>query len=242
MIDLSISTGALAHAIHYTVVGAGLVGLLVLIGPQLLGRPPRRALRDEHERRVAHLGEQIAAGSLGSTLTAFPVALAQRTTAEPPRDPRSSLLVPVAILSSAAAAAVHAAVGPEHFRERFLFGLFFACAALCQVTWSLLAAARPSRWLLEAAAVGNVAAIALWAATRTVGLGSLLPSPEQIGAWDVTCVAWELVTVLCCVALLRAPGRPPRMPSWDGWDVAARVWAIGSVVVLVGLRVSGADA
>lgn len=240
MIDLSVSTSALAHGIHYTVVGAGLVGLGALIGPQLLGRPPRRAVHDDHARRVALLDEQIASGSLGSTLTTFPVAVAPRVAVRPVNDLRSSLLVPVAIVSSASAAAVHAAVGPEHFRERFLFGLFFACSALCQVAWSLLAAVRPTRWLLELAVVGNAVAIVLWAVTRTLGLGALLPAPEEIGPWDVSCVAWELVTVLSCAALLRGRGRPPRMPSWDGWDRAARVWGIGSVLVIAGLWLSGA--
>jgi hypothetical protein len=242
MIDLSIRAGVLAHAVHYAVLGVGIAGLAVLVGPQLLGRPAR-AVDDEHSRRIRLLDEQIAAGSLGTTtaLRTLPLALAPGTAPVAATDLRSSLLLPVAILSSAAAAGVHAAVGPDHFRERFLFGMFFAVAALAQITWSVVVAFRPDRRLLQLAVVGNLAVVALWAVTRTTGLGALLPAPEAVGPWDLAAGAWELLAAACAFRLL-APGAPPltRLAPWVQWHRYARACALASVAVLAALSVSGA--
>ncbi|MFL6108876.1 MAG: hypothetical protein ACJ72L_18105, partial [Marmoricola sp.] len=153
MIALSIGATAVAHGIHYAVLGVGLVGLLALLGPQLVGGRRGASVHDEHSLRVRALSEQISEGSLGLRFTpATPTLTRPRA-----HDPASDRYLPLAVVSSAAAAGVHAAVGPEHFREEVLFGLFFAGSALAQVLWSGLMAVRPSRALLVAAVIGNTA-------------------------------------------------------------------------------------
>lgn len=232
MIELSVGASTLAHGVHYAVLVTGLLGLLALLGPQWTGGRTTHAPRDEHERRVAELHRQLAGGV--TTLTAPPGPALRRTGAA----------LPIAVISSTAAASVHAAVGPAHFRELFLFGLFFAGSAIAQVVWSLLMVLRPSRSLLVAALVGNSVVLVLWAVTRTVGLPfGLLPSPEAVGPWDLCCGLWEAVVVVACAALLRSR-YPVRLhvPTWELWPRSAHVWAVVSVLALGALSVSGAGA
>jgi hypothetical protein len=144
------------------------------------------------------------------------------------------------VVSSAAAAGVHAAVGPAHFREQTLFGLFFVGAAMAQVVWSTAAVIRSSRTLLVAGAVGNMALITLWLITRTVRLPGLLPAPEPVGPWDLACVGWELVVVVACVRAVRLGHAQDPLATWVGWHHLARWWALASVVGLGLLSVSGA--
>lgn len=244
VIALSIGATGVAHGIHYAVLAVGVVGLLALLGPQLVGRPRPAAPYDEHSRRVQALAAQISSGNLG-------VRVAPPVLGPVPRyvDRVRARYLPVAVVSSAAAAGVHAAVGPEHFREQVLFGLFFVGAALAQIVWAVLMATRPQRSLLVAAVVGNSAVLVLWLVTRTVGLPGLLPAPEAVGVWDLACGAWELVVVLCAARALQAhtdPGADPdadlRLPAWVDWETSARAWALASVLVLLALTLSGAGA
>jgi hypothetical protein len=237
---LSIGATSVAHDIHYAVLGVGLLGLLALLGPQLVGGRRIAAARDEHELRVRALTEQIATGGLGVIVVPpRPTRLPER----PTTDSAVTRFLPLAVVSSAAAAGVHAAVGPEHFREQVLFGLFFAGAALGQITWAFLMALRPSRALLVAAVLGNSAVLVLWAATRTVGLPGLLPRPEAVGPWDLCCGVWELVVVLCAGRVLRAtPVTGLRLPAWPDWEPLARLWLLGSAGALLALTLSGAGA
>lgn len=237
MIGLSIGATSLAHGVHYAVLGVGFVGLLALLGPQLVGGRRTAILRDEHDRRVEAVMQQIATGSLGVRTT--PTVL---TRSRPAISLIRSRYLPLAVVSSAAAAGVHAAAGPAHFREQLLFGLFFAVSALAQIIWSVTMVIRPSRALLVAAVIGNSAILALWLATRTVGLPVLLPTPEAVGPWDLCCGAWELVVVLAASRVLRGDYLPDlRLPDWSDWEPAARVWALGSALVLLSLTLIGAS-
>ena len=233
MADSAIDASALAHGVHYAVLGIGLVGLLALLAPQWTGRHRPVEPRTEHELRVAALLRQIADGSRG---------LLENVVLDGPRTRRpASAVLPVAVISSTAAAGVHAAVCPAHFRESAVFGLFFAGSAVAQVLWSVAMVLRPSRRLVRGAVAGNASVLVLWAVTRTVGLPfGLLPRPEAIGPWDLSCGAWELVVVLTCATLLRRRG-DLRVPTFDFWPRSAHVWLIASSVVLGALTVSGAS-
>jgi hypothetical protein len=243
---MSISATAVAHDIHYAVLGIGVVGLLVLLGPQWVGAHRGLPPRDEHAQRVQALTEQIASGGLGRHVTPpVPSALLNRPVG---LDPVRARYLPLAVIGSTAAAGVHAAVGPAHFREQVLFGLFFAGAALAQIAWSMAMVVRPGRSLLMAAVVGNSAVLALWATTRTIGLPGLLPNPESVGPWDLFCAAWELLVVINAGRALRAADDRVdsrvdlRLPAWPDWDPSARAWAVGSVLVLLALTLIGASA
>ncbi len=240
MIELSAgATSVVAHGIHYGVVGVGLAGLVALLGPQLVGGR-RASIRDEHDLRVLALTVQISAGRLG--VRATPSRPASVPWSEAVDDVRA-LYLPLAVVSSAAAAGVHAAVGPAHFREGVLLGMFFASAALAQVGWALAMAVRPSRPLLVAAVAGNSAVLLLWLVTRTIGLPGVLPGPEALGTWDVLCGVWELTVVLAAVHILRADaGARLRLPAWPDWSSSARAWAIGSALVLPAVSLLGIGA
>lgn len=227
---VSVGAGSVAHDVHYTVLGIGLLGLVAMLAPG--GRP----VQDEHALRVRALREAVAAG----TLTGGPHS--PRHVLAPVAPLTSRLWLPLAVVSCTAAAGVHGAVGPAHFREKAVIGLFFVVATTMQVVWSLLVVARPGPHLLAAGAVGNASLIVLWAVTRTFGLPGLLPGPEAVGAWDLACVAWEAAAVVAClVALGSAPGGTrSRVAGWAEWDQRARLWAYVSVVGLGLLSISGA--
>lgn len=240
---LSSGASVVAHSVHYGVLAIGLFGLLALVGPRWAAPrdPHRNAPRDRHEQRVLALRRQFDPAGRSAVVRPDlrPALVLVRTTSA------ERLLLPLAVVSSAAAAGVHAAVGPAHFREATLFGLFFTVAALFQILWSVAVVHRPSRTAYVLGAVGNLAVVALWAVTRSAGLPwGLLPRPEAVGAWDVCCAVWEIAVAVTCVALRRSTSRPQRLtvPSWADWSTVARGWATASVLILLALSFSGAGA
>ena len=241
---LSLSATAVAHGIHYAIVGVGVVGLVVLLAPGLLAQPS--APRDEHDARVRALRTAIDTDALTTTLQLARTSVARWQA--PVLTTTQRTLLPMAVVSSAAAAGVHAAAGPAHFREATLFGLFFAGSALLQLVWAGAVAVRASRPLLVAGVVGNLAVVALGAVTRTAGLPfGLLPEPEAVGPWDLACAGWELAVAGSCVAALRslprgAPVSPVRLVDWRQWHPGVRIFAGASVAMLVVLSLSGAGA
>ena len=237
MIELSVGATTVAHSLHYAVLGVGFLGLFALLGPQLVGGRRATTVADEHTLRVLALADQISVGGLGVTVT----PTLPRTWPRPAViDHVSARYLPIAVVSSAAAAGVHTAVGPAHFREGLAFGMFFAVAALAQVGWALVMAVRPSRSLLVAAVVGNSAVLLLWLVTRTIGLPGLLPEPEAIGAWDLSCGIWELAVIVAAGQILRAqPRNGLRIPTWSDWEPSARAWALGSASALPALALFG---
>ena len=129
------------------------------------------------------------------------------TTPEPaPSRDGDRALWRIAVVATAASGVVHAVAVPHHAEENLLFGVFFFLSACVQFLWCTLALLAPTRSLLRWGAVVDVALIALWALTRTVGLPGLLEGPEAVGSWDVAAKLWEVVALLCSVALLQRTG------------------------------------
>lgn len=246
-----------AHSVHYAIVLAGLLGLALLLVPQFVESHRRHPVstperpRDEHEARLVLLRSQIAAGTLGRRTTKAHLA-EQSTRAErawaslwrpQPLSTTQRVILPLAVVASAAAAGVHAAVGPAHFRESLLFGTFFALAALGQLAWAGAASVHCTRALLRIGVVGNLAILVLWVVTRTVGLpGGLLPAPEAVGPWDLACAAWEVAVVVSCLAMLRRRHISSRLPAWPEWHIGVRAFVYVSVLLLAALSFSGAGA
>ncbi|MGH2527767.1 MAG: hypothetical protein ACRDH0_00225, partial [Actinomycetota bacterium] len=112
---------------------------------------------------------------------------------------------------SAGAAGIHFAVVQSHFEEYWLFGVFFAVVAWLQAAWAILVVARPSRAVLLAGALVNGGVVAIWIASRTVGipLGPESGTAEAVTLPDVTATAFEIVLVLGPLALLSS--RPHRL-------------------------------
>lgn len=238
----------LAHGIHSAIVAAGIVGILALLLPQLHERlmGPQRARvrvpRDAHEARVMELRAEIAAGVLGTPRgwTSTPALPAP----EPPLSTAERTLLPAAFVASAAAAGVHAAMAPSHLGHQALLGVGFVAAAAFQLAWAGSLVLGASRRSVSVGAVVNLALIALWAASRSVGLPGLLDQPEPVGPWDLACVAWELVVVVSCVRVLattatpRTPATGPLAPG-HRWDGRVTALAVGSAAALAALSVTG---
>lgn len=233
---LTAGVGSVAHDVHYAVLVLGLVGLAALLVPW-----PSTSAPDEHERRVAALRAQLSAGAPGSVAT---VPRHSAETLAAPVGAASSiarLWHPLAVVSTVAAAGVHAAVGPEHWREGVVLGLFFAVAAVAQVGGAALLAVRPSALVLRAGVAGTTALLALWVASRTVGVPLVPGGRESVGGWDLACVLWEVVAVVAgAVALRRSQAPLPRtILPWSRWHAGVRLLAAGSVVTLVALSAAG---
>lgn len=126
----------------------------------------------------------------------------------------NDLLLMAAALSWAAAA-IHAVVIPEHFREWIVFGVFFVVIAMFQFGWGARVYARPGRRLLQLGAAVNLAVAAVWMVSRTVGIpaGPEPWHPEGVGLVDVMATLDELLIVALAGAVL-AGRRPPRLPTW----------------------------
>ncbi|WP_395659252.1 hypothetical protein [Nocardioides sp.] len=229
----------LAHSVHVALVTAGLAGLGALLAPTVAHRPRPGTVRDAHDARVGALRAAVARYAADGSVGAL------RTTPDRSTDRSlrlqsagSTVLVPLAVTSSLAAASVHAALVPAHLRERTVFGLFFVVVAVAQLAWAERGLRRPTRGWLAAGAVGNLAVLGLWAVTRTLGLPlGLLPEPEAVGAWDLTCAAFEVAVVGACLTGLRRGIRPAA--PWREWNPALHAWAALAGTLLVVLALGG---
>jgi hypothetical protein len=131
-----------------------------------------------------------------------------------PATARPYLLAAPASLS-AGAAAIHFAVVFEHFTDDTLYGAFFLVLAWAQLIWPAVLLWRPSRLWLWLGLAGNAAVLAVYIASRTVGLpfGPDLHHPESVGALDVMSCVLEFALIAGCAALLWRPqllDRPTR--------------------------------
>jgi len=136
-------------------------------------------------------------------------------------------LVAVAAGLSIAASMIHASVTVPHFREYWLFGVFFVLAALFQLIWGLAAwTRRDDRRLLAVGAVVNVAIVLLWLATRTVGL-PIGPEPGEVEParlHDLLATADELAVALACGLVLIAGERGAVRLAW----LAIPLWILAA--------------
>ncbi|CAN5362278.1 hypothetical protein BH11ACT8_BH11ACT8_32170 [soil metagenome] len=241
MTTLSTAVGAslLAHGLHYAMVLVGLWGLGALLLPHVLDRgSSTMAWRPStaHDARVAALRATVAAGGLGRPIEQ-PVV--EEPLPERP-EPASARGLPLALVGSATAAGIHAAVAPPHLRDSALFGFFFLAVALAQLAWTAALLQRPHADLLRVGVALNVALIGLWLVTRTVGLPfGLLPERHPVGGWDVACVVWEATVILCCVHALRREV-PARLPGWFDWHPSSRAAVGAAAMSLVLLTLCGA--
>ncbi|MEO5940551.1 MAG: hypothetical protein ABIZ72_06230 [Candidatus Limnocylindrales bacterium] len=126
------------------------------------------------------------------------------TAATRPPSIRRSLAVIMAGLS-AGAAIIHLAAAPAHFGEIGDLASGFVVAAIFQAIWIRWCLAGPSRGTALVGIAGNLAIVAAWAWTRTVGLpfGELAGTPEPAGYPDVASVVFELLLIAGLVGRLR---------------------------------------
>lgn len=133
------------------------------------------------------------------------------------------------------AACVHGSVMVTHFREYWLFGLFFAVVTPLQVAWAEAVRRSPEHVrLLVLGAAGNLAIVAVWVTSRTVGLpfGPDRLQAEGVGVKDVLATLDELsLAAIVAAVVLRAGPRPaPAAVVPLAWTLAA----VGLVAALIG--------
>src|SRR5262245_31221961 len=128
---------------------------------------------------------------------------------------------------SAAAAAIHFAVVFEHFEDYLLYGVFFLVLAWAQLIWPAVLLWRPSRLWLWLGMAGNAAVLAVYVASRTVGLpfGPDLHHPEPVGALDVVSCVLEFALITGCAALVWRPSLADRPVRRRGGVAAATLLA-----------------
>ncbi len=105
----------------------------------------------------------------------------------------------------AGAAAVHLSVAPEHFREAAIYGTFFLVAGLLQALSGAVLLVRASAVVVAGSLAGNLALLALWLVTRTVGIpaGPAAGALESIGTRDLVASACELVSAVAAAVVVR---------------------------------------
>jgi hypothetical protein len=140
-------------------------------------------------------------------------------------DVRRTLVIILAGLS-AGAAMIHLAAAPSHYREIGDLAAGFVVSAAFQAAWIRWCLAGPSRSTIAIGIAGNLAIVAAWTWTRTIGLpvGEFAGAPEPVGFPDAASVVFELLLVAGLVI------------RWLEIDVAlsrrAAVRAIASVAVV----------
>jgi hypothetical protein len=144
---------------------------------------------------------------------------------------RPYLLGALAALS-VGAAAIHFAVVFAHFEEYTLYGVFFLVLSWAQLIWPAVLVWRPSRPWLWAGIGGNAIVLAVYVASRTVGLpfGPDLHNTESVGGLDVVSCVLEAGLIAGCAALLWRPSLADRP--------APRRGALASMAALVAVPVA----
>jgi len=143
---------------------------------------------------------------------------------------RPYLLGGVASLS-VGAAAIHFAVIFEHFAEYTLYGVFFLVVAWAQMIWAAVVLWRPSRLWLSLGIAGNALVLAVYVASRAVGLpvGPDAGHPEPFGGLDGVSAFLEFALIAWSAALWWRPSladRPVRRGGARGGviGVAGHAW------------------
>lgn len=93
---------------------------------------------------------------------------------------------------------------PEHFKESYLYGTFFAVTAASQAAFALIIWLHAKPTFLRAGLAGNTAVVLLWAYTRLVEvpIGPGRGSTEEIGRLDIVATTAEVLIVVACACLL----------------------------------------
>jgi hypothetical protein len=116
---------------------------------------------------------------------------------------RRTLVVVIAGLS-AGAAVIHLVAAPSHYAEIGDLAAGFVISAAFQALWIRWCLAGPSRRTMAIGIAGNLAIVAAWTWTRTVGLpiGAFAGVPEPVGYPDSASVVFELLIVAGLVVRL----------------------------------------
>jgi hypothetical protein len=203
---------AAAAALQLRAVGAALVILLVL---NLLVALWCHAMRGGY--LVSDRARSLAAAPRASS-----------------RERDVQVVVGVALLG---AAAVHAAVMPEHFAEWQAAGAFFLVLTAVEVVAAGLVLLRPQRVVLLLALAASIGPLLVWAYSRMIGLpfGPEAGQVEPVGLADVAADLLEVASAIGVVLLLRASSRL----AAPGARASSRSLAVVGLVAVASLGLGG---
>ncbi len=147
--------------------------------------------------------------------------------------------------ASVGAGIIHLALGPSHLDEIGVLGLGFFVVGAAQLIWAAVATRRPGHRLAWLGIGGNVAVLAAWAFTRTVGLpvGPDAWTPEGIGRADSVAGLFELLVIavlLVDVSGLQARGLWLRTAVGTVAAIGL-VPIVGSIMVLTTLALASGE-
>ena len=170
--------GAAHELIHWI---AALV--LVVGGAIFVALAVYQRVGAERLRRDPHVGEH-AGGAGGPSI-------------QPATDGVDRSIIIVVAGLSLGAAAIHLAAAPHHYAELGELGAGFVAAGIFQAAWAraaLRATTRRTAWI---GIVVNLAIVAAWVVSRSVGLpvGTGTLAPESIGLPDGASTIFELLIV-----------------------------------------------
>jgi hypothetical protein len=130
------------------------------------------------------------------------------------------------------AAGIHFAVMGEHAGVSWTHGVFFGVVAWLQIALAVAIIWRPSRVVIGAVVMVNLAILAVWVVTRTLGIAiGSDGTPDAWGTIDGVCAALEGLAILASIGLL-AP-RFGRRPLSAGVGLAGAAFVALVVAALV---------
>jgi hypothetical protein len=157
--------------------------------------------------------------------------MARRPSPEPERGP--AIVLTAIALSSIAVGAIHLAAAATLGRDSAQNLAFFGVVAAAEIAWGTVALIRAPRWWLALGIVGNLAVMATWIVSRTVGLpvgvyaGVRLP----VGVPDALATALGAVIVIGAAALILRDRVPARAPARSLGATAATVVLLGALAL-----------
>ncbi len=107
---------------------------------------------------------------------------------------------------SIAAGAIHGIAMIDHFTHWWLYGAFFLALTYGQVLWGVAVLRKPpSDRSLVIAAGANLAIVAVWLFSRTIGIpvGPYAGQPERVGVMDVAATVDQLVLAAYVAIVVR---------------------------------------
>jgi len=108
---------------------------------------------------------------------------------------------------SCAAGVIHLVMVPQHAQESMRIGLAFAAAGWFQIGFGVAVVTRPTRTWIRIGILANVAFVASWIISRTVGLPNWTGDGgiEATKSVDALCVGFEIAIIVVAAAVLVSP-------------------------------------
>jgi hypothetical protein len=138
---------------------------------------------------------------------------AERTVPAPDRPAALADAVKIVAWLSLAAGAIHAIAMVDHFSHWWLYGAFFLALTYGQVLWGVALLRKPvSDRNLMLGALANLAIVAVWLFSRTIGvpLGPDSGRPERVGVMDVAATVDQIVLAAYIAVVVRPDLRAAR--------------------------------